>query len=278
MVLKTQKQVNKGTFKEYSPEENRGLSALITGGSRGIGFGIAKELAKSGFNLAINGVRDRKAVQPVLDELRKIGGNVIYAQGNVSKKEDRQHIFKKVISEFGSLNVLVNNAGISPKKRKDILEATEESFDSVMDTNLKGPYFLTQLFANQMIEIKKSIPAFSCCIINVSSVSATVASVNRGEYCISKAGIAMSTKLWAARLGEFDIPVYEIQPGIIKTDMTAGVTQKYDKLFEEGLSIQKRWGLPEDVGKVAAAMATAMLPYSTGQVVNVDGGMTIQRL
>lgn len=278
MVLKTQKQVNKGTFKEYSPEKNRGLSALITGGSRGIGLGIAKELAKSGFNLAINGVRDRKAVQPVLDELRKIGGNVIYAQGNVSKKEDRQHIFKKVISEFGSLNVLVNNAGISPKERKDILEATEESFDSVMDTNLKGPYFLTQLFATQMIEIKKSVPAFSCCIINVSSVSATVASVNRGEYCISKAGIAMSTKLWAARLGEFDIPVYEIQPGIIKTDMTAGVTQKYDKLFEEGLSIQKRWGLPEDVGKVAAAMATAMLPYSTGQVVNVDGGMTIQRL
>ncbi len=252
--------------------------ALITGGSRGIGLGIAKELAKAGFNLAINGVRKLESVQPVLDELKSFGVEVIYAQGDISKKEERQQIFDSVISEFGELNILINNAGIAPKERKDILEATEESFDYVLDVNLKGPYFLTQLFANHMVGVKNKMPGFSCCIINVSSISATVASVNRGEYCISKAGVAMATKLWAARLGEYNIPVYEIQPGIIKTDMTAGVIKKYDTLFEQGLTIQKRWGLPEDVGKVAAAMATGMMPYSTGQVVMVDGGLTVQRL
>jgi NAD(P)-dependent dehydrogenase (short-subunit alcohol dehydrogenase family) len=252
--------------------------ALITGGSRGIGLGIATELAKARYNLVINGVRSVQSVQPILDGLKMFGVEVKYVQGNISSHSDRKKIFETVVAEFGQLNVLVNNAGIAPRERKDILEATEDIFDEVLDTNLKGPYFLTQLFANHMVEQKKINPDFSCCIINVSSVSATVASVNRGEYCISKAGIAMATKLWAARLGEFDIPVYEIQPGVIKTDMTAGVTEKYDKLFEQGISIQKRWGTPEDVGKVAAAMATGMLPYSTGQVVVVDGGMTVQRL
>lgn len=253
-------------------------AALITGGSRGIGLGIAVELAKARFNLLINGVRKQEAVQPILDGLKMFGVEVIYAQGDVSKKEDRKNIFKTVVNKFGQLNVLVNNAGIAPRERKDILEATEDIFDEVLTTNLKGPYFLTQLFANYMVQQKKEHPDFSGCIINVSSVSATLASVNRGEYCISKAGIAMATKLWAARLGEFGIPVYEIQPGVIKTDMTSGVTEKYDRLFEQGISIQKRWGTPEDVGKVAAAMATGMLPYSTGQVVMVDGGMTVQRL
>ena len=253
-------------------------TALITGGSRGIGLGIAKELAKAGFNLAINGVRDQESVLPVLNELKDFGVEVIYAQGDVSKPKDREKILQSVVSELGHLNVLINNAGIAPKERKDILEASEESFEYVLDINLKGPYFLTQLFANHMVEKKKGNAGFECCIINVSSVSATVASVNRGEYCISKAGIAMATKLWAARLGEYNIPVYEIQPGIIKTDMTSGVTEKYDKLFEAGLSIQKRWGLPEDIGKVAVSMAGGMMPYSTGQVVLVDGGMTVQRL
>ena len=253
-------------------------TALITGGSRGIGLGIATELAKARFNLVINGVRNQESVQPILDGLKMFGVEVIYAQGNISKQSDREKIFQTVISEFGQLNVLINNAGIAPRERKDILEATEDIFDEVLETNLKGPYFLTQLFANRMVQQKKENSDFWGCIINVSSVSASVASVNRGEYCISKAGIAMATKLWAARLGEFGIPVYEIQPGVIKTDMTAGVTEKYDRLFEQGISIQKRWGTPEDVGKVAAAMATGMLPYSTGQVVMVDGGMTVQRL
>lgn len=252
--------------------------ALITGGSRGIGFGIAVEMAKARFNLAINGIRNQEEVQPILEGLKMFGVKVIYAQGDVSKKEDREKIFQTVISEFGSLNVLVNNAGIAPRERKDILEAAEDVFDEVLETNLKGPYFLTQLVAGHMVEMKKENINFSGCIINVSSVSATVASVNRGEYCISKAGIAMATKLWAARLGEYNIPVYEIQPGVIRTDMTSAVTEKYDKLFDEGLTIQKRWGQPEDVGKVAAAMAGGMMPYSTGQVVLVDGGMTVQRL
>lgn len=255
-----------------------GRTALITGGSRGIGLGIARELIKSGFNLVINGIRDENSVSPILDELKSFGRGVIYVQGDVSVKNDRKEILVRAISSFGCVNVLVNNAGIAPRRRDDILEATEEEYDYVMNINLKGPYFLTQLLANHMVEQKLKDPGFPCCIINVSSVSASVASVNRGEYCISKAGIAMATKLWAARLGEYDIPVYEIQPGVVKTDMTAGVTKKYDDLIDRGLCVQKRWGLPEDVGKVAAAMATGLLPYSTGQVVLVDGGLTLQRL
>lgn len=252
--------------------------ALITGGSRGIGLGIATELAKAGFQLAINGMRSETDVIPVLNELKKLGTEVIYVQGDVSKKEDRQEIFDGTMASYGQIHVLVNNAGIAPRQRLDILKATEESFEEVIRVNLQGPYFLTQLVANQMTNQKQEAPAQFCCIINVSSVSATVASTNRGEYCISKAGIAMATKLWSARLGEFDIPVYEIQPGVIQTDMTAGVQEKYDRLFEQGLAVQKRWGTPKDVGKVAAAMASQALPYSTGQVIQVDGGMTIQRL
>jgi NAD(P)-dependent dehydrogenase (short-subunit alcohol dehydrogenase family) len=252
--------------------------ALITGGSRGIGLGIAIELAKAGFDLAINGIREESSVLEVLADLKKYNVQVAYFQGDVSKKEDRISIMSAILNRFGKVNILVNNAGISPKERKDILEATEESFEHLINVNLQGPYFLTQMIANSMIEHKSKSAEEFFCIINVSSVSATVASVNRGEYCISKAGIAMATKLWAARLGEFDIPVYEVQPGVIKTDMTSGVQTKYDQLFANGLAIQKRWGLPSDIGKVVAAMATQMLPYSTGQVVQVDGGMTINRL
>lgn len=252
--------------------------AFITGGSRGIGLGIAKELVKTGFNLAINGRREENEIADVLTGLRNSGSTVIYIRGDVSDTSSRQKMLDTIINEFGYINVLVNNAGIAPRERKDILEATEQSFDEVLEINLKGPYFLTQIIANQMIRQKSNHDDLFCCIINISSVSAAVASVNRGEYCISKAGIAMATKLWAARLGDFNIPVYEIQPGVIETDMTSGVKEKYDKLFEEGLTIQKRWGMPEDIGKVAAAMAENSMPYSTGQVVMVDGGMTIQRL
>jgi len=252
--------------------------ALVTGGTRGIGLGIAIELARVGFDLAINGVREEAEVNSVLDDLREYGIQVTYFQGDISSKDDRHKIVEAVFRQFSRINVLVNNAGIAPHERRDILEATEESFDLVLNTNLRGPYFLTQMIANRMIDMKMRIPEEFYCIINISSVSASVASVNRGEYCISKAGIAMATKLWASRLGEFDIPVYEIQPGVIRSDMTSGVTEKYDKLFHDGLAIQQRWGLPEDVGKVAAAMASGSMPYSTGQVVMVDGGMTIQRL
>ncbi|MBL7968073.1 MAG: 3-ketoacyl-ACP reductase [Prolixibacteraceae bacterium] len=252
--------------------------AFVTGGTRGIGLGIAIELAKSGFDLAVNGIREEAAVKPVLEDLKRLGVQVIYVRGDVSNKDDRQRMVEEILDRFGKINVLINNAGIAPPERKDILEATEESFEYVLKVNLQGPYFLTQLVANQMISLKQQNPEDFFCIVNVSSVSATVASVNRGEYCISKAGIAMATKLWAARLGEFNIPVYEIQPGVIKTDMTSGVQEKYDRLFQQGLAIQQRWGTPEDIGKVAAAMASGNMPYSTGQVVMVDGGMTVQRL
>ena len=252
--------------------------AFITGGTRGIGFGIAVALGKAGFDLALNGMRKEDEVADALEEVRKLGVNVAYFQGNIAVREDRQAMFDKILSHFGAVNVLVNNAGIAPRERADILHAKEEIWDEVMEINLKGPYFLTQLFANYFVEKKKIDPLFDATIINVSSISAFVASVNRGEYCISKAGIAMATKLWATRLGEYDIPVFEIQPGIIKTDMTAGVVEKYDKLFQEGISLQRRWGLPDDVGKVAAMLAQGNLPYATGQVIKVDGGLNIQRL
>jgi len=252
--------------------------AFITGGTRGIGFGIAVALGKAGFDLALNGMRKEDEVVDALEEVRKLGVNVAYFQGNIAVREDRQAMFDKILSHFGAVNVLVNNAGIAPRERADILHAKEEIWDEVMEINLKGPYFLTQLFASYFVEMKVKNPLFDATIINVSSISAFVASVNRGEYCISKAGIAMATKLWATRLGEYDIPVYEIQPGIIKTDMTSGVVEKYDKLFQEGISLQRRWGLPDDVGKVAAMLAQGHLPYATGQVIKVDGGLNIQRL
>jgi 3-oxoacyl-[acyl-carrier protein] reductase len=252
--------------------------ALVTGGSRGIGFGIAKELAKTGFRLAINGIRSEEDVGSALAELRGLATEVMYVRGNIALEADRTDVVQLITNQWDRINVLVNNAGIAPPQRLDILEATAGNYDVVMDTNLKGPYFLTQLVARHMVEKKSEDPHFDGCIINVSSVSATVASVNRGEYCISKAGIAMATQLWAVRLAEFGINVYEIRPGIIKTDMTAGVQEKYNKMLADGLCLQKRWGLPEDVGKVAVAMATGYLPYSTGQVVMVDGGMTVGRL
>jgi len=252
--------------------------ALITGGTRGIGLGVAKALAQNDFHLIINGMRPEAAVEDTLEELRSFGGQVVYCPGNIAAPETHEALVACAQQEFGALHVLINNAGIAPPAREDILEATAANFDIVIETNLKGPYFLTQKVARWMVEQKGAQPQSFFSIINISSVSATVASVNRGEYCISKAGVAMATKLWAARLGEFDIPVYEIQPGVIRTDMTAGVVEKYDQLFEDGLTLQKRWGTPEDVGRVAAAMASHQLPYATGQVVQVDGGLTIQKL
>ncbi len=253
-------------------------TALITGGSRGIGFGIAKCLAKEGFDLAINGMRDELNVTQALEELRTYGVKVIYCQGDISSSASRKSMIEKVKNEYGQLNVLINNAGVAPKERNDILEATENSFDYVIGTNLKGTYFLTQLSANWMVTQKQESADFTGCIINVSSISATVASVNRGDYCISKSGLSMVTQLFAARLGEYKIPVFEIRPGVIATDMTSGVTGKYDKLISEGLTIQDRWGQSEDVGKAAAALARGDFPYSTGQVIMVDGGLTISRL
>lgn len=252
--------------------------ALVTGAGRGIGLGIAKELARSGFDVAVNDVHEPAAVQPALDEIRGLGAEVLYCRGDVSNSGDRERMIGELKARFGRLNVLVNNAGVAPKVRADILEATEESFERLIRINLQGPYFLTQAAARWMIEQKRADTSFKGCVINISSVSSTVASVSRGDYCISKAGVSMATMLWAARLGEFDIPVYEIRPGVIKTDMTAAVQAKYDKLIADGLFVQARWGMPDDVGRAAGMLARGDLPYSTGQVIVVDGGMTLQRL
>ncbi len=252
--------------------------ALVTGGSRGIGLGIVTQLAKQGFNIAINGVRPQEGVTDVLESIKALGVDVIYCQGNVALSADRTKILQEVKDHYGQLNLLVNNAGIAPRERRDVLSTSETSFDEVLDTNLKSCYFLTQAAANWMIEQKAAQPDFSASIINISSISATVASVNRGEYCVSKAGISMVTQLFAVRLGEYNIPVYEVRPGVIATDMTAGVKEKYDTLIGGGLCVQPRWGTPEDVGKAVGALAAGGFPYSTGQVFMVDGGLTLSRL
>jgi len=252
--------------------------ALITGGTRGIGLGIARCLAQEGYALALNGVRPSEAVKAVLEELRQLGPAVVYFQADISEPDQRQQLVQAVRERFGRLNVLVNNAGVAPQVRADILEAGEESFERLIRINLQAPYFLTQAVARWMIERKQAAPDFSACIVFITSISATVASVSRGDYCISKAGLSMAAQLWAVRLAEFGIPVYEVRPGIIRTDMTAPVQERYDRLIAEGLTLQPRWGTPEDVGKAVAMLVRGDLSYSTGAVIMVDGGLTVPRL
>lgn len=252
--------------------------ALVTGGTRGIGLGISQRLAADGIDLAVNGRRDEADVKDTLDGLRAIGVKVLYCRADVAVADDRSRMISEIREAFGRLDVLVNNAGVAPSERADILDAGEASFDRLVSINLKGPYFLTQAAANWMAEQHKDNSKFTGAIINVSSVSATVVSVNRGDYCISKAGIAMATQLWAARMAEFGVSVYEVRPGVIKTDMTAGVTEKYDKLIAEGLTVDPRWGTPEDVGNAVGVLARGELSYATGSVIMVDGGLTLPRL
>ena len=257
--------------------ENR--VALITGGSRGIGRGIALALAEIGYDLAINHYdpNDISAEQTAAD-IRALGRECHSWKGDVSKAEDRAALVENVRRAFGKINLLVNNAGVVPSERVDILEATEESFDRVMSINLKGPYFLTQAVAKWMLQERKGAPDSFLAIVNISSISAYTSSASRGEYCISKAGVSMATKLWADRLAEFGINVYEIRPGIIATELTAPVKDKYDKMIAEGLTPIKRWGTPEDVGKAVAAIARGDFPFSTGEIFDVDGGFNIRRL
>jgi NAD(P)-dependent dehydrogenase (short-subunit alcohol dehydrogenase family) len=252
--------------------------ALVTGGTRGIGLGISQKLAADGFDLAVNGRREESEIADTLDALRSAGADVQYCRADVASADDREKMIAGIRERFGRLDVLVNNAGVAPNERADILDAGEASFDRLISINLKGPYFLTQLAARWMAEQYKADNRFTGSIINVSSVSATVASVNRGDYCISKAGIAMATRLWAARMAEFGVGVYEVRPGVIKTDMTAGVTEKYDKLIAEGLTVDPRWGNPEDVGRAVGVLARGELSYATGSVLMVDGGLTLPRL
>ena len=252
--------------------------ALITGGARGIGLGISRALAREGFDLVLCGVKPAEAVQGVLSDLFDGKPRVHYVQADVSVAADRARLLAETRRLRGALHVLVNNAGVAPLQRLDLLEATEESFERVMRINLQGPYFLTQAAANWMLEQRRAAPEFSGAIINVSSISATVASPSRGEYCLSKAGVSMATQLFAVRLAEHGIPVYEVRPGITATDMTSAVKEKYDRLIAEGLVPQRRWGFPEDVGRAVATLARGDFPYSTGQVVMVDGGLTLARL
>lgn len=249
-------------------------TALVTGGARGIGLGISHCLAREGWNLALCGIRPAEVVQEVVAEIQNEApdAKIRYYPCDVSDTAAREKLVNSVFNDFGTLELLVNNAGVGAKVRADILDMTEENYEWLMKINLQGPFFLTQAVARRMKEQGAG------CIVNISSISATVASVSRGEYCLSKAGVSMATQLWAVRLAEFGIPVYEIRPGIIHSDMTAAVQEKYDRLIAEGLVVQKRWGFPEDIGKAVAMLARGDLAYSTGQVILVDGGMLIERL
>lgn len=251
--------------------------ALVTGGTRGIGLGVARALVADGFDVALCGLRAEREVAGVLAELRQRGGDVRYFRADISLRADREALVAGVRQAFSRLHVLVNNAGVAPAVRADLLEAGEESFDRLVAVNLKGPYFLTQAVARFMSE-QQAQAGYAGAIVFVTSVSAEAASPDRGEYCVSKAGLAMAARLFAARLAAAGIPVYEVRPGIIHSDMTAGVADKYDRLIGEGLVPQGRWGEPEDVGRVVAALARGDMAYSTGAVITVDGGFSIPRL
>ena len=252
-------------------------TVLVTGGARGIGAGIVVELAKAGHNVGFCGRTSPEAVADFLKDLRgKYSGRFAYYSCDVSDISGHQALLDKVEAELGARDVLVNNAGGAPEVRADLLEMSPASFDRVLGINLRGPFFLSQEVARRMAS-RHSEGSFRC-IVNIGSVSADAASINRGEYCLSKAAVAMSTKLFAVRLASEGICVYELRPGIIKSDMTRGVSAMYDKKIADGLVPQGRWGFPEDVGKAVAMLVSGSLAFSTGQKINVDGGLMLERL
>lgn len=252
--------------------------AIVTGASRGIGKAIAVQLAREGYTIAAIGSSEPEKIEQSLKDIRELCPELYYFKGSIASGEDRNAFISSVMERFGRIDLLVNNAGVAPKIRKDILETTEESMDYVLDINLKGTFFLTQLAARTMAEEKKNDSGIRPKIINISSVSAYTSSTQRGEYCISKAGISMVTKLFADRLAEYGINVYEIRPGIIMTDMTSTVKDKYDQMINNGLTPIKRWGFPEDVANAVSVLASDKLCFSTGDVINVDGGFHLRRL
>jgi 3-oxoacyl-[acyl-carrier protein] reductase len=252
--------------------------ALVTGGTRGIGLGIARALAVSGWDLAISGLRPAGDVVPVVDELTAAGAAVMYCGADIGVAVDRARLVEATVTRFGGVNLLVNNAGRAPRERADLLAATEESFEEVLRTNLQGPHFLTQHVARLLVDARAAAPSAPAAIVFITSVSATMVSINRGEYCVSKAGLAMVARLFAVRLAGHGIPVYEVRPGIVATDMTSRVKEVYDQRIAEGLVPDGRWGTPADVGRVVAALARGDLPYATGSVIHVDGGLAIPRL
>ncbi|HVK04455.1 MAG TPA: 3-ketoacyl-ACP reductase [Armatimonadaceae bacterium] len=253
--------------------------ALVTGASRGIGRGIAVELGKLGYAVVVNYAGNAAAADECLTLVREAGGDGVTCQGDIGVAADRERLVETALSTYGRIDLLVNNAGVAPNVRADILDAGEESFDRLVNINLKGPYFLTQSVAKAMIAQAEREPnGRRPAIVTITSVSAYTASVNRGDYCISKAGLGMMTALWAARLAEYGINVYEIRPGVIATDMTGPVKEKYDKMIAEGAWPIRRWGLPEDVGRAVSAIARGDFPFSTGEVFNVDGGFHLRVL
>ena len=249
-------------------------AAIVTGASRGIGRAIAIQLANDGFSVSVNYASNKDAADQVVSKIVDDGGEAIAIQADVGRNEDRERLIASTVERFGGLAVLVNNAGITSQGRKDLLEATEESWDRVFDTNLKGPFFLSQLAARQMIESGNS----SGMIVNLSSISSYAISTNRADYCIAKAGMRMMTWLFAERLADQSIQVFEICPGVIASDMTAPVKEKYDTLIANGLSPIRRWGQPEDVAAAVSALVEGKFPFSTGESFNIDGGFHIRRL
>jgi 3-oxoacyl-[acyl-carrier protein] reductase len=259
--------------------------ALVTGGGRGIGRGIVLALAEAAHDLVVNYAGNEAAAQETAADALRTGeaaGRPVRAEicrADIADAADRERLVQFTRERFGRLDLLVNNAGVAPAVRADLLETSEESFDRLIGINLRGPFFLTQSVARWMLEQQNVPPPdYLPQIVNITSVSAYTASVNRGEYCVAKAGLAMLTKLYAARLAEAGIRVYEVRPGIIETDMTAGVRERYDRLISEGLTPIRRWGRPEDVGRAVAALAAGALPFSTGEVINVDGGFHLRVL
>jgi NAD(P)-dependent dehydrogenase (short-subunit alcohol dehydrogenase family) len=255
--------------------QDRRRVALITGGTRGIGLGIARALHADGWSLALCGVRHLDEVSDVIGTFE---GHADYFQADIGSVGDRRKLSDAVASRYGSVDALVNNAGRAPRIRADILDASEESFEELMRINLQGPYFLTQAIARQMVARKTADPSAGASIVFVTSVSAQMASIMRGEYCVSKAGLAMAATLFAVRLAPAGIPVYEVRPGIIATDMTAVVKEVYDSRIADGLVPERRWGQPEDIGRTVAALLRGDVPYATGTVIHVDGGLALPRL
>ena len=254
-------------------------TALVTGASRGIGRGVAIELARAGWRVAINYASNPAAAGEALALVKSAGGDGAIVQGDIAQAADRGRVVAETMRQYGRIDLLVNNAGVAPTVRADVLDAGEESFDRLYAINLKGPYFLTQLIAKQMLRQEKDAEGFRGRIVNITSISAYTASINRGDYCMVKAGLAMMTKLFADRLANDGINVYEIRPGVIATDMTGGVKEKYDKLIlEQGITPIRRWGTPEDVGRAVRAIAEDRFPFSTGAVFDVDGGFHLHRL
>ncbi len=252
--------------------------AIITGSGRGIGRGIAIQLARKGWKIVINDIGNPEMPTETLDLVRKEGSDGLIILADITTAAGRQRIVDETIKEYGQIDLLVNNAGIGPRVRMDMLEISEQSMNEVLAVNTVGPYFLTQLVSKKMIELISQKRIESGKIVNIGSISAYTSSTSRAEYCISKAALAMNTLLYADRLAGEGINVYEIRPGIIKTPLTEIVKDKYDKLIAEGILPIKRWGLPEDIGKAIVAIAEGYLPYSTGQIIDVDGGFHIHRL